>query len=102
MNMEDFISLEQICTHYDVEVTFINKLGEYGLLEIKQISSVYYVHIDHISSVEKMIRMYRDLNVNIEGIDVAFNLLQKVEALQLELVALKNRLLLYEQEWDGI
>jgi hypothetical protein len=43
-----------------------------------------------------MIRMHQELDVNIEGIDVVFNLLQKIDGLQNELTALKNRLRLYE------
>ena len=40
--------------------------------------------------------MHQELDVTIEGIDVVFNLLQKIDALQKELTALKNRLNLYE------
>ena len=40
--------------------------------------------------------MHQELDVNIEGIDVVFNLLQKIDTLQKELTALKNRLNLYE------
>ncbi|KDN54518.1 hypothetical protein FEM21_22410 [Flavobacterium seoulense] len=40
--------------------------------------------------------MHQDLEVNIEGIDVVLNLLQKIDALQTELLQVRNRLLLYE------
>ncbi len=43
-----------------------------------------------------MIRMHHDLEVNPEGIDVVFNLLQKIERLQKDLNTTKNRLRLYE------
>ena len=45
-----------------------------------------------------MIRIHRELNVNIEGIDVVFNLLNKVDVLQSEINAVRNRLRLYESE----
>ncbi|MDO9136514.1 MAG: chaperone modulator CbpM [Lutibacter sp.] len=43
-----------------------------------------------------MIRMHLDLNINIEGIDIAFNLLQKIDELENELISIKNRLRIYE------
>ncbi len=45
-----------------------------------------------------MIRLHHELNVNIEGIDVVFNLLEKEKELREELIALKNRLKLYEND----
>jgi len=96
MNIEDFIPLNEICTHYEVEVSFINGLGEIGLIQITVIEQKHYVHQDQIRNIEKMIRMHHDLNVNIEGIDAVFNLLQKIGALQEELKEVKNRLKMYE------
>jgi hypothetical protein len=67
-----------------------------GLLEIKTIEETQYIHPDAIFEIEKIIRMHQELEVNIEGIDVVFNLLQKIEYLQNELITVKNRLRLYE------
>mgnify|MGYP000430098390 CR=1 FL=1 len=46
----------------------------------------------------KIIRLHNELNVNLEGIDVVFNLLEKEKQLRDELTALKNRIRLYENE----
>jgi hypothetical protein len=43
-----------------------------------------------------MIRIHKELDINTEGIDVVFNLLQKIDTLQNELISTKNRLRLYE------
>lgn len=96
MNIEDFIPLHTICTHYQVEISFIHELDEVGLLEIHTIEKVHYIHHDQIRDIEKMIRMHQDLNVNIEGIDVVLNLLHKVSDLQEELKQTQNRLKLFE------
>ena len=45
-----------------------------------------------------MIRLYNELNVNIEGLDIIFNLLEKEKRLREELNALKNKLKLYEND----
>ena len=96
MNMKNLIPIPVLCTHYEVELSFFINLSEMGLFEIKTIESNQYIDSDAIYSIEKMIRIHQELDVNIEGIDVVFNLLQKIDVLQNELTALKNKLRRYE------
>lgn len=98
MDAIEFIPVVQLCTLYEVETTFFNRLDEIGLIEIITVEKVSCLHQDRIRDVEKMIRMYHDLNVNIEGIDVAFNLLHKLDGLQNELNLVRDRLKLYEND----
>ena len=96
MEAKDFIPVILLCSHYKVEVSFFNELDEVGLIDIIKIEQTSYLHHDKINDLEKMIRIYHELNVNIEGIDVVFNLLQKVDDLQSELNTVQSRLRLYE------
>ena len=96
MNVENLILIDTISKHYDIEVTFISSLDELGLIKITTIKSTPYIHHDQIQNLEKMIRMHHDLEINIPGIDAAFNLLQKIDDLQVELNNTKNRLRRYE------
>lgn len=94
--MENLIPIPVLCDYYEVELSFFTNLSDMGLLEIKTIETSQYIDSDAVYEIEKMIRMHQELDVNIEGIDVVFNLLQKIDALQNELTTLKNRLRLYE------
>ena len=96
MNMENLIPIPLLCAHYEVEMSFFTNLNEMGLLEIKTIETSQYIDSDAVYEIEKMVRMHQELDVNIEGIDIVFNLLQKIDVLQNELTTLKNRLRLYE------
>lgn len=96
MSKENFIPLQKLCELYKVEMSFFSSLNEIGLIQITNIEESHYIHQDKINDLEKMIRMHRDLEINIEGIDIAFNLLQKIEELENELIAIKNRLRIYE------
>ncbi|MBL4592498.1 MAG: chaperone modulator CbpM [Flavobacteriales bacterium] len=98
MENQEYIPIHQLCTTYQVEITFFNELNEVGLIEITTIAEKQCLHQDNISDVEKMIRMHLDLEVNIQGIDVVFNLLQKVDKLQEKLIATENRLRIYEND----
>ena len=96
MNLENLIPIPQLCSHYELEMSFFVNLSEIGLLQITTVETMSYIDLDSIQKIEKMIHLHQDLEVNIEGIDVVFNLLQKMDSLQNEVTALKNRLRLHE------
>jgi len=95
---KNLIAITTLCKHYQIEVSFMDALHRTGLIKIVIIEQDQFLHQDQISDLEKMIRLHHELNVNIEGIDVVFNLLEKEKALRDELNALKNKLKLYENE----
>jgi len=99
MNTSEFIPISEISTNYQIEVSFFNQLQDNGLIKITTYKQTPCIALDAIQDLEKMIRMHHELNINIQGIDIAFNLLQKVEKLQNELNSLKNKLRLYEDDF---
>lgn len=98
MDAQNLILIEKLCTHYEVEISFFKALDNIGLIEIMSVEEAPYIHQDKLADLEKMIRLHNDLELNFEGIDVVFNLLQKVDALQKELNSVSNRLSLYEND----
>ncbi len=92
------IAITTLCSHYEIEFSFIDALHKTGLIQIVIIEQDQFIHQDQISDLEKMIRLHHELNVNIEGIDVVLNLLEKEKELREELDALKNRLKRYEND----
>ncbi|GHN02674.1 hypothetical protein WSM22_41630 [Cytophagales bacterium WSM2-2] len=91
MENEHLITIEEFCTHYNVEVSFVHSLIDVGLVEITVIDQTHYLLKDQISSVEKMIRLHYDLDINIAGIEAISHLLQRINSLHEELAALKSR-----------
>jgi hypothetical protein len=98
MIKKHLISTQTICSHYNIEISFVDALYKMGLIQIEIIEQNQYIHQDQIGNLEKIIRLHNELNVNLEGIDVVFNLLEKERELRNELIALKNRLRLYEND----
>ena len=94
--MKDYISVEVFCRHNNAEVTFITTLQDYDLIEIVSVDNTRYMPLHQLPEVEKMLRLRNDLNINTEGVDVVYRLLQKVEAMRREMDMLKSRLRLYE------
>jgi hypothetical protein len=98
MENEQLISVEQFCTHYQVDVSFIETLTEFGLIEVVTIETKPWIDKEQIIKLEKLTHLYYDLDINIEGIDAIHHLLEKVQQMQLEIKTLKNRLRFYEPE----
>jgi hypothetical protein len=98
MNKEKLIPIEQLCLNYEVEMSFFYELHDIDLIEIQTIEESDFIHEDKLLVLEKVMRMQKDLNINIEGVDAVMNLLDKINDLQNELDELKNRLRLYEDQ----
>lgn len=96
METAKLISIQQFCEYYNVPKTFINALHEYELVEVIVTNDEDYLKTAQLNEVEKIMRLHYDLDINLEGIDVIYNLLKQVESLQDEIVSLKNRLNFYD------
>ena len=92
METEHLITLQNVCIHYNIEVSFIQSLNEFGLVEIITIDETPCIEKEHLGDIEKMMRLHYDLDINLAGIDAISNLLQRVNDLQKEITVLKNRL----------
>ncbi len=96
MSTKQFIPLEQLCVHYEIEMSFFQGLMEHDLLQITTIEQTHYLHVDSLHELERILRLHQDLYINLEGIDSVLHLLNKIDVLQRELVEIKKRLGLYE------
>lgn len=92
MENENLIPVEQLCSHYQIEISFIDSLSEYGLIEVVFVEENRFVSVHQVKDLEKMIRLHFDLDINMEGIDVIYHLLRKVEDLHEELRTIKNKI----------
>ncbi len=95
---KNLIAITTLCSYYEIEFSFIDALHKTGLIQIVIVEQNQFIHHDQIGELEKMIRLHNELNVNIEGLDIIFNLLEKEKRLREELNALKNKLKLYEND----
>ena len=98
MENENIIAIQQFCIHYNIPISFINSLNEFELVEVITIQKNQYIHTRQIKDIEKLIRLHYELDINMEGLDVVYNLLKQVEFLQDEIMTLDNRLKFYESE----
>ena len=96
MKNKEYIAVTHIISHYGIEVSFIDSIFELGLIEIITIENENFVSTEQLVTIEKIIRINQDLDLNVESIEVIINLLNKIENLQSELNDIKNKLKFYE------
>ncbi len=96
MENDELIGIEIICTQYQIDPSFIEELTDYGLLSVIVTEDNRFVEKKMIRDLEKMIHFRYELGINLEGIDTIFHILQRMESLQEEMIALRNRLRFYE------
>jgi len=96
METDQLIAIDLFCTNYNVEYSFVQSLGEAGLINTIMIQETRYIHIPQLQKLESIIRLHEDLDINLEGIEVVHHLLKRVETMQNEILILKNRLRFFE------
>jgi hypothetical protein len=90
------VAVDEFCAIHNVEVSFISSLQENGLIEITSIRENGFIEASQLQQLEKILRFYYELGINIEGVATIMNLLQRITFLQDEIISLNNRLRLYE------
>lgn len=98
MDRNKLIPADEFCAIHNIDFSFIQNLGETGLIEIKTIEETGFIPVSLVPDLERMVRLYSELDINIEGIDTIFHLLHRIEDLQEEVRILKNRLYMFESD----
>lgn len=84
------IAMEECCTVYNIEFTFLESLGELGLIEIVPQEDKRFLQEDQLKDLERMIRLHYELDINMAGIDAISHLLKRISHLQEEIRLLRN------------
>jgi hypothetical protein len=94
--MEKLIPASEFCSNHNIEVSFIRSLQETGLIEITTIEETVYLQASQLQELERIVHLYFELDINLEGIETINHLLQRINNMQEEIMSLRNRLRLYD------
>lgn len=96
MDNEQLIVVSEFCAGHQIELSFIESLGQHGLITISTVGEQPAISDAQLPLIEKMIRLHYELDINLEGIETIFHLLDRIETLQQEMRTLQKRVGLYE------
>ena len=89
---KQYIAIKSICTLYEVSETMLFNMADYDLIEIIITNEVPHLAIEEIAKLERYMRLYLDLGINIEGLAVIKDLLEERDVLRREIARLKGHL----------
>jgi chaperone modulatory protein CbpM len=95
MPTEDMIPASEFCIHHNIELSFIYSLNQSGLIEIITVEEKIFVPVSQLSQLEKLVRLYYDMDINLEGIETITCLLHRINEMQQQIVQLNNKLNIY-------
>ena len=96
MHTEQLIPVNDFCNSHQIELSFIQTLHQSGLIEVTVTGEQSYIPIEQLERLEKMVRLYYEMDINVEGIETITHLLQQIQQLQKQLRQAYNRLASYE------
>lgn len=98
MQTEEMIAADEFCIHHNIELSFIHSLNKSGLLEILHTEEKIFVPVNQLNHLERLVRLYYEMDINLEGIETITYLLQRMNDMQRQIAQLSNRLSRYEED----
>lgn len=98
MHKGNLISENEFCAIHNIEISFIRSIQSIGLIEITTIEETRYIRKNQLQELERIICLYYELDINLEGIESIFHLLQRITHMEDEITMLKNKLRFYEEK----
>ena len=96
MKHENLIPAEICCMHYNIDLTFMQTLDQYGFIHLVSVESNRFIDEDELQTLEKFIRLHYELDINMQGIEAINFLLERVQNMQDEIAYLKSKLKVHE------
>lgn len=96
MHTDYLIAVDEFCANHHIDNSFISQLHQTGLIQVKTIKETGFIDESQLKQIEKFIRFYYEMDINVEGIETITHLLQRINTMHIEIVGLRNKLILYE------
>lgn len=97
MTKKHLIPVIEFCNNHEIEFSFIDSLHEFGLIETIIEQDTIFLNSEELPKLEQILLFNKELEINLEGIEVIIHLLERVQKIQNEMNTLKNRLGIYEK-----
>ncbi|MHA7059855.1 chaperone modulator CbpM [Aquimarina sp. M1] len=96
MSKENLIPVIEFCKNHKIEFSFLHTLQEFELIEIITLEQTLFINPEELPKLERILLFHKELEINLEGVEVIIRLLEKMHNVQNEMNRLKNRLNIYE------
>ena len=95
MAAQKLIAIKEFCLHHHISKDFIHELHQFEMIELVTVKRSRFIAEKNLHTLEKIVRLHNELQVNIEGIQTILHLLTSLEKKEAELYTLRNQLEFY-------
>ncbi|MDQ0067387.1 chaperone modulator CbpM [Chryseobacterium lathyri] len=100
--MSERISREELVKIYNIEITFFDELVDVGLLSVETENEIRYLLYEDLPVFERFTNWHYDLEINLPGLEVINDMLQKIEELKKKNRDLMNKLSAISNQYEDI
>lgn len=90
--MKKFIRIQEFCEGHELQPDFVFKLEELGLIQVVWERHIPEIHRRDLEKLERLVRLHRELEINLQGLQAVQRLLEQLSLVQQENLALRNLL----------
>jgi len=92
MTKSHLIPIADICSVHQVEIRWMEKLKDYGLVRIIVEAETLYLPEEELKNLERILMFKNELGINLAGIETIIQLLERLELAQQRVATLENQL----------
>lgn len=91
------IAIADICLYEKIEISFVHALADFGLISTTVVQKTAFLYAEELPKLTRFQHLYRDLDINLEGLHAVAHLLNQLQDAQSKVIALENELNYYKQ-----
>ena len=92
MATQKLVAVKEFCLHHNISNDFIIELYQNEIIELVTVKRTRFIPEKNLHTLEKIIRLHNDLEINLEGIQTILHLLSALEKKEAQLSTLRNQL----------
>ena len=98
--IQKYITINKFADFHQVKTTLLWEFADFGLIEITQVEDQPCIGYKDLDKCERAVRLYRELGVNKEGIEIILNMRDQIAEMQKELARLRHKLAKHESRLE--
>ncbi|WNJ21359.1 chaperone modulator CbpM [Pontibacter sp. G13] len=90
MSTQRYIRIQEFARFHQIEESILYEFDDFGLIHLYHRTDGPCISDDDVQDCERVVRLFRDLGINKEGIEVIVRMRGQIVSLQQELRSLKS------------
>jgi hypothetical protein len=92
MPVTKLIAVKTFCLQHNIPADFILELHQHEIIQLVIEKRNRFIPVKQLQELERIVRIYRDLQLDINGIQTVLHLVNRLQEKEAEITALRNQL----------